>query len=64
MSTTSTQIVGKEVIREEDTVTLNFTLNGHHKKCVVTQANNFTKTELQNKVLKWIDEETVKQNKD
>ena len=57
MSNTN-EVIFKEFKKEGDTVTQNFVLNGHEKKCIVTDAKKFTKKELQFKILSWIEKET------
>ena len=58
MSNTNNEVVFKDYKKEGDTVTQNFILNGHQKKCVVTDAKDFTKKQLQRKILDWINEES------
>ena len=58
MSNINNEVIFKDYKKEGDTVTQNFILNGHQKKCVVTDAKDFTKKQLQRKILDWINEES------
>jgi len=58
MSNINNEVVFKDYKKEGDTVTQNFILKGHQKKCVVTDAKDFTKKQLQRKILDWINEES------